>query len=206
MFKGVTEMVKKLFWINIIAFVAILILKLFGINIDIVMALYNYRGDDFHPYQLITHMIVHGGLLHIIFNMLALVSIAPSVESYYGKNKFLIFYILSGLGAAFLHMFFMNSNIPMVGASGSISGIVALFAILNPNAKLAVFPIPIGIKAKYLVSFFIGLEILLSIVGTNDHIAHLAHVGGALTGLALYFIDKNTRLFNKETWTMHLKK
>ncbi len=196
MFKGVTEMVKKLFWINVIVFVATSILKLFGINIDIAMALYNYREDSFHLYQLITHMFVHGGFFHIIFNMLAFVSLAPAVESYYGKNKFLIFYLLSGLGAAFLHMFFMNSDIPMVGASGAIFGIVALFAILNPNTKLIIFPIPIGIKAKYLVSFFIGLEIFLSIISVNDHVAHLAHVGGALTGLALYFLNKNTKLFN----------
>lgn len=196
MFKGVTEMVKKLFWINVIVFAATSILKLFGINIDIDFALYNYRGDDFHLYQLITHMFLHGGIFHIIFNMIALVSIVPAVESYYGKNKFLIFYLLSGLGAAFLHMFFMNSDIPMVGASGAISGMVAIFAILNPNTKLIIFPIPIGIKAKYLVSFFIGLEIFLSIIAVNDHVAHLAHVGGALTGLVLYFLNKNTKLFN----------
>lgn len=196
MFKGVTDTVKKLFWINVCAFILTGLLMLFGINIEVDFALYNYRLDNFHFYQLITHMFLHGGLLHILFNMIGLVTIAPLVESYYGKNKFLLFYLFSGLGAAFAQMFFVDSPIPMVGASGALFGMFMIYAILSPNSKLMIIPIPIGIKAKYLISFFLGLEFLLFILNPNDHVAHMAHIGGALTGAALYLLDRKTVLLN----------
>ena len=83
-----------------------------------------------------------------------------------------------------------NVTVPMVGASGALFGLLVLFSIIHPNEKLYLFFIPIGIKAKYMVSTLIAIEVLLGLFSTSDGIGHWAHVGGALTGITLYFINK----------------
>jgi membrane associated rhomboid family serine protease len=181
-----TPIIKRLFWVNITIFVLTL---LSGGLLYEYFAQWDFRGDHFYIWQLLTHQFLHGGFLHIFFNMLALVSIGPFCEEYLGERKFLPFYILCGIGAALLHMFIMTSDIPMVGASGAIFGLLVLFAFINPNDKLYLFFI-FGIKAKYLTSFLIILEITLAIYSKNDGIAHWAHIGGGLTGAILYFTNK----------------
>ena len=123
--------------------------------------------------------------------MLALLSFGPFVEKFLGEKKFVTFYLLCGIGSALLHMSLTNNvNIPMVGASGAIFGLATVFSIIHPNEKLYVFFIPIGIKAKYIISVLIIIEVLLGLFSTSDGIGHWAHVGGALTGILLYFINK----------------
>jgi membrane associated rhomboid family serine protease len=107
-----------------------------------------------------------------------------------GERKFPYFYLICGFGAALLHMSLINSNAPMVGASGALFGLLTLFSLINPNDKLYLFFIPIGIKAKYLVTGLIILEIFLGIYSKGDGVGHWAHVGGALTGLLLFFVNK----------------
>lgn len=182
-----TPIIKKLFWANIALFVLTL---LSGGLLYEYFAQWDFRGDHFHVWQLVTHQFLHGGFMHIIFNMLALVSIGPFCEEYLGERKFLPFYILSGIGAALLHMFIVTSNIPMVGASGAIFGLLVLFAFINPDDKLYLFLIPFGIKAKYLTSVLLIVEVLLGIFSTCDGVGHWAHVGGGLTGAILYFANK----------------
>lgn len=182
-----TPIIKKLFWANIALFVLTL---LSGGLLYEYFAQWDFRGDHFHLWQLVTHQFLHGGFVHIIFNMLALVSIGPFCEEYLGERKFLPFYILSGIGAALLHMFIVTSNIPMVGASGAIFGLLVLFAFINPDDKLYLFLIPFGIKAKYLTSVLLIVEVLLGIFSTGDGVGHWAHVGGGLTGAILYFANK----------------
>lgn len=183
----ITPIVKKILWFNILAFLATL---LTGDILYHFFAQWHYDTDKFHFIQLITHQFLHGGLLHIMFNMLALVSLGPSCEEYLGNKKFLPFYLLSGVGAAILHMLIINSNIPMVGASGAIFGILALFAIINSEEKLYLFFIPFGIKAKYFVSLLVLVEIILGIFSTDSRVGHFAHVGGAITGFILFFLNK----------------
>jgi membrane associated rhomboid family serine protease len=181
-----TPIIKRLFWANIALFV---ITSLSGDLLYNYFALWDFRGDHFNISQLVTHQFLHAGFIHIIFNMLALVSIGPFCEEYLGERKILPFYILSGIGAALLHMFIVSSNIPMVGASGAIFGLLVLFAFINPNDKLYLFFI-IGIKSKYLVYFLLLTEIILGIYSTDDKVGHWAHVGGGLTGAILYFVNK----------------
>ena len=190
MFEG-TPLIKKIFWINVLAFSLTLILACMNFSVFEYFAQWSYKGDNFYTWQLITHQFLHGGFLHIIFNMLALLSIGPFVERFLGEKKFVPFYLLCGVGSALLHMSISNNvNIPMVGASGALFGLLALFSIIHPNEKLYVFLIPIGIKAKYMVGALIIIEVLLGLFSTSDGIGHWAHIGGALTGFLLYFINK----------------
>ena len=118
-----TPTVKKFFYINVIAFLLSLIFTNFILGN---FALWNFRGDSFQVWQLITHQFLHGGLLHIAFNMLALLSLGGHVENFLGEKKFTYFYLLSGAFAGLFHMLLVDSIHPMVGASG------AIFAIFKP--------------------------------------------------------------------------
>jgi rhomboid-like protein len=193
-----SQTVKQLFWANVAIFVIGYILELVGVPFYQTFALFPQEGFQYH--QLITHQFLHGGLVHILFNMLALVSIGPQVEDHLGRKRFIIFYLLCGLGSAFLHMFMINSSIPMVGASGAIYGLLLMFAILNPNEKLYFFGI-IGMRAKYLVGVLFGVEVLLGFFSQSDGIGHFAHIGGGLTGILLYFVNKKFPEKRKRRWT-----
>lgn len=189
MFKS-SPIVKKLFYINIAIFLADFLLRINGYSLVGIFALFPPSSGHFSVYQLLTHQFLHAGLFHLLFNMLALVSIAPYVEEDLGSKKFLPFYLISGLGSALLHLSLINSNIPMVGASGAIYGVLMYFSLSNPNEKLYLFLIPLGIKAKYLIPGVLLIEILLAINSVSDGIGHWAHIGGAITGLVLYLLNK----------------
>jgi len=181
---AITPVIKKIFWVNIILFITTLLIPNF---IYTYFALWS--NDNYHIWQLITHQFIHSGFLHTLFNMIALVSIGPFCEEYLGSKKILSFYILCGIGGALLHMLIGGiEDIPMVGASGAVYGLLLLFAFINPNDKLFFMFIPYGIKSKYLISFVLILEVILGLFSTSDRVGHWAHVGGALTGILLYFL------------------
>lgn len=148
-----------------------------------------YPQEGFMPWQLITHQFLHSGFLHIAFNMFALISFGAYVEDFLGRKKFIISYLVCGLAGAFLHMFMIDSPIPMVGASGAIYGILMIFTFLHPNEKLYLFGI-IGAKAKYLMGFAFITEIFLGFFVQGDGIGHFAHIGGGLMGILIFFVDK----------------
>lgn len=191
-----SKTIKQLFYLNIAIFILGMILEAMSVPFYQTFALYPQNGFMLH--QLITHQFLHGGIFHLAFNMLALVSIGPRVEDYFGRKRFIAFYLLCGLGAAFLHMFMINSSIPMVGASGAIYGVLLVFAILNPEEKLYFFGI-IGLKAKYLVSILFAVEIGLGFFSQGDGIGHFAHIGGGLTGILLLYVNKYFP--EKRRWT-----
>jgi membrane associated rhomboid family serine protease len=189
MFQG-TQSVKFLFYTNLLIFAITLILAALNINILGPFVLWSYNSDLFFIHQLVTYQFLHGGLLHLIFNMLALVSILPIVEDYLDSKKFLMYYLICGIFAGLFNTFITGSNIPMVGASGSIWGMVVMFAILYPNTKLNFMFIPYGIKAKWLIGVMAIIELILGINQVNDGIGHLAHIGGGLMGLFLFTYEK----------------
>lgn len=193
-----SKTIKQLFYANIAIFAIGMLLQFVGFPFYQLFALYTQEG--FMPHQLITYQFLHGGILHLAFNMLALISVGALVEDYFGRARFILFYLLSGIGAAFLHMFMINSSIPMVGASGALYGVMVAFAILNPNETLYFFGL-IGIKAKYLVLTLFAIEVLLGFFSQSDGIGHFAHCGGAITGLLLYFIDKSLPKTKKKRWS-----
>jgi membrane associated rhomboid family serine protease len=192
MFKS-CPVVKNLLYINIALFVVQLILKYSGISLVGLLALFPTYSNYFGIHQLITHQFLHAGWIHLIFNMFALATIAPAVEEKVGSKKFLLFYLLCGVGSAILHLSLITSNNPMVGASGAVYGILLYFMFLRPDEKLYLFFIPIGIRAKYLIPVLLTIELYLATNSLNDGIGHWAHIGGAITGTTLYLLNRQKK-------------
>ena len=167
------------------------------------LAVYYPTSVDFHPYQILTHMFMHANMGHIFFNMFGLVTFGPMVESIFGARKFLIFYLLCGLGALALQFaanYFeissgnmsqiMAEQIPLVGASGCLFGVLVAFAFLYPEMKVSLMFIPIFVAAKYVVPLYAAVELFLGLGNMQQGVAHFAHLGGAITGALLYMFWK----------------
>jgi membrane associated rhomboid family serine protease len=191
---GLTPVVRKLLIVNVGVFVLQMFTKPLGDPITRLFALQpNFVITHFAIWQLFTYMFLHGGIFHIFFNMFALWMFGCEVERTIGSREFLRFYILCGIGAGLCHFFFnWNSVVPVIGASGAIYGVLVAFAVLFPNrivTLLLFFVLPVNIKAKYLVAIFVGISLLLGVqsqlFGISDHVAHLAHLGGAAVGFLL---------------------
>jgi len=145
--------------------------------------------------SLITSMFLHGGILHIGFNMLFLWIFGNNIEDAFGRFKFVVFYLLAGIAGSFLQISTDPSSvIPNIGASGAISGVLGAYLILYPNAKvLTVIPIIffieiVRIPAIILIGFWFILQLfsgLFTIGGTGGGTAYFAHIGGFIAGLAL---------------------
>jgi membrane associated rhomboid family serine protease len=139
--------------------------------------------QKFFLWQLVTYIFLHGGISHIIFNLLALWMFGGELESYWGSRKFLGYFLFCGIGAGICTVVFTPYQfIPVIGASGAIYGILLAFGWLFPNRLIYIyflFPIP----AKYMVIIFGLIELFSSGSGTGGGIAHLTHLGGLLFGL-----------------------
>lgn len=137
----------------------------------------------------VTYMFTHGGMSHIIFNMLGLFFFGPQLEHRMGSWEFLTFYmvsgVLSGLISLFLY-FFSGSNVFLVGASGAIFATLLAFAVYFPNAVVYLFFV-IPIKTKVMVLLFTGMELFQEMFGINGGIGHLTHLAGFAVAF-LYFI------------------
>ena len=153
-----------------------------------------------------TSMFMHGGFMHLIGNMLYMWIFADNIEDNLGPTKFLIFYILSGIGAAMTQVFMdTHSQIPMVGASGAIGGVLGAYLINHPKAKVLVL-IPFGffsqlikIKALYVLGFWF----ILQFISSGGGVAYAAHIGGFISGmiLILFFNKKVKKKFKKGPWS-----
>jgi membrane associated rhomboid family serine protease len=147
------------------------------------------------PWTFVTYMFVHGGLLHLLANMLMLYVFGTAVESSMGSRHFLLYYLFCGVGAAVFSLLlagFMPVG-PFVGASGAILGVAVAFAMFWPDAELIVFPIPVPIKARTLVIGLVALDVIGSRLWPGDGIAHIAHVGGALFGYLFFRVQSLSR-------------
>lgn len=159
------------------------------------LALHPINSPYFSPYQVITHMFTHGGFFHLLFNMFGLWTFGRELERFWGGKRFLNFYLLSGIGAAIVHLlinFLLDREGYAIGASGAVMGIFAAFAYLFPNTPLALLFFPVPIKAKYLMMLLIAYDVFGGIGGT-DNIAHFAHLGGAITGIIVVWIWNRDR-------------
>lgn len=191
---------KNLVAINILMFIATLINENFMVTN---FAMFYPASPFFKPWQILTHMFMHGGFWHIFFNMYSLLMFGSILERSLGPKKFLIFYFVTGLGAVALHtgvewmqarVFIANGAVdayqrllmtPTLGASGAIYGVLIGFAMLYPQARLILIFPPIPVKAKWLVIIFAAIELVFSINGIQDGVAHFAHLGGMLFGWLL---------------------
>jgi len=139
--------------------------------------------ENFYIWQLGTYMFLHGGFMHLLFNMIILFIFGSTLEMAWGSRRFLQYYLACGLGAALFIMVF-NYNSHVVGASGGIFGLLLAYAMLFPeNYILLWFVIPV--KAKYMVAGLAVLELYMGMQSSTG-IAHFAHLGGAATGLLFF--------------------
>jgi membrane associated rhomboid family serine protease len=221
--------VKNLILINVVMLIADFTAKsVFGVDLTTILGLYFPKSDQFMPLQIITHMFMHANFMHLFFNMFALYMFGGILENVWGPKRFLIYYMVCGLGAAFVHetviMFQYNKlinaispdnlqvvinngaavlnegkqyadvtmrdlqmllNVPTVGASGAIFGVLLAFGVLFPNTQLMLLFPPIPIKAKYFVIGYGAIELYLALTQPGSNIAHAAHLGGMLFGYIL---------------------
>ncbi len=183
-------------------------------------SLFYVESPFFKPYQFITHMFMHGDFIHLFFNMYTLVIFGIVLEQIWGSQKFFLYYMVTGLGAAALHtlvLYIQASSLegaamagdfaameslkaimstPTVGASGAVYGVLLAYGMLFPNNVLQLLIPPVAIKAKWMVLIFGGLELVLCITNTGGNIAHFAHLGGMIFGYILIrYWKKNNRMY-----------
>lgn len=209
----ITPVVRSL----LIANIAIYLLESFlRIDLATTFGYHNFSMHEmglFNPIQIFTYMFLHAGSGHIFSNMFGLFMFGPMLERFLGSQRFLILYIVSGVGACLLHgainlyelskyavdspEYTMIMSIPMVGASGAIFGMLGAFARLFPNTEMIIFPLPIPIKAKYLVSLYALFEIFSGVYNVMPGVAHFAHIGGLIFGILLinYWNKKKNRFY-----------
>ena len=257
--------VKNLILINVVMWVAKYALLNVGIDLTELLGLHYIGSPLFRPYQFITHLFMHGDFWHLFFNMFALYMFGKVLEMVWGPKRFLIYFLVTGLGAATLHLFvnylelshvaktvaafantpspellasfvksnlgsqaapwghdFINKwsdapgnaaytqqgveivqrifeekiNIPTVGASGAVFGILLAFGVLFPNTELMLLFPPVPIKAKYFVIGYGLSELYLGFSQANSDVAHFAHLGGMLFGyLLLRYWNVNSKNF-----------
>jgi len=162
-----------------------------------ILAMFYPTSVYFAPYQIITHMFMHGSISHLFFNMFAVFMFGPPLENLWGPKRFLFFYLFTGFGALLLHLFvkylelnYLGTdawaiNVPVLGASGAVFGLLVGFGMNFPNTQLMLLFPPIPMKAKYFVAGYAVIELFLGLGNFNTGIAHFAHLGGALFGLLL---------------------
>lgn len=205
-FKILPDVVKNLLIINGLFFLATYAAAGFGVDMVRLLGLYYIDSEYFRPYQFVSHMFMHGGIMHIFSNMFALWMFGSKLENHWGPKRFLFFYFFTGLGAAFIHStvtYFeiqnlQNAmidpgylqavkNIPTVGASGAVFGVLLAFGMLFPNTRLMLLFPPIPIKAKYFVFFYALFELYAGVTSIHggSNIAHFAHLGGMLFAFIL---------------------
>ena len=193
--QNIPVVTRNLLYVNLIMFVATLINPTFMKD---TFAMAFPLSTEFRWWQPLTHMFMHGGLWHILFNMYTLVMFGSVVERALGTKDYIIFYLITGLGAVALHtgvewleITYLGGSLaaamitPMVGASGAIYGVLVAFAMLYPSARMTLIFPPITLDAKWWVGIFVALELLLGITGSQVSIAHFAHLGGALFGFLM---------------------
>lgn len=200
---------KNLLLINIVVYLATSILQMRGFDLTNYGGLHFFLASDFQIYQLVTYMFLHANFWHIFSNMFGLWMFGVVIENVWGSKKFLFYYISTGVGAGvvqeivqFAKFYFtgmaayntvsvdgtiiaMDAYLNMwttIGASGAIYAILLAFGMSFPNERIFIFPIPIPVKAKWFVIFYVVLELFLAHSSAGDGVAHYAHLGGMFFG------------------------
>ena len=210
--RNLTTVTRYLLIANIIFYLLTAVMQRWGMDLNAIGGLHYIAADSFHWWQPITYMFLHANLGHILCNMFAVWMFGPIIEREWGERRFLVYYIVCGLGAAIIqecvwagmlanmathydamtvahYSYFLNT----IGASGAVFGILFAFGWLYPDVPLYFLFIPVPIRARTFVIVYAAIELFAgmgSVAGlTADHIAHFAHLGGMLFGwlLILYW-------------------
>ena len=201
---------KNLLIINVLCFLASWVFEMRGFKLTDWGGLHFFLAKDFHYYQFLTYLFLHGSFQHLFFNMFALWMFGCVIEQTWGARKFLFFYLSCGVGAGLLQEIaqFVSFYIevtsfdpeagPMtvllagrelaeqlngwttIGASGAVYGVLLAFGMLFPEQRMFIFPLPIPIKAKWFITFYVVLELFMAVGSAGDGVAHTAHLGGML--------------------------
>jgi len=213
---SIPPVTKNLIIINVLFWVASLVLPKIGVNLVQLLGLHFPGATDFKFYQIISYMFMHDirSFTHVFFNMFAVYMFGRVLENVWGPKRFLIFYMITGIGAGLIQelvwfielrdvlssqydMINLNGTqlIPKseylnffvtIGASGAVFGILLAFGMLFPNIPLYLMFIPIPIKAKYFVIGYGLIELFMGVSNfSGDSVAHFAHLGGMLFGFIL---------------------
>ena len=213
LFNSIPPVTRNIIIINIIAWLATLAFKRIHIDLVGMLGLHYFQASEFRIYQLVTYMFLHapGSWFHIFFNMFAVYMFGQVIENSWNSKRFLIFYLITGMGAGLVQecVWFFNlhdllnyqfitdgqTRLPVgeylnifvtIGASGAVFGILLAFGMMFPNVPLFFMFIPIPIKAKYFVVIYGIVELFLGVGNfKGDNIAHFAHLGGMLFGLIM---------------------
>ena len=266
-FQVLPMVIKNLLIINGLMFLATIVVQnTYHIDLTDYLGLRFFTSDFFRPHQLVSHMFMHGNFLHIFSNMFSLWMFGSVLENVWGPKRFLLFYMVCGIGGALTHQavsgyeiyqahqlanefsaspdaanfysimqdfskyfdqsFLDNANatlaglqnephnalyisqakeilsaipsaladVPVIGASGAVFGVLLAFGMLFPNTYLYLMFPPIPIKAKYFVILYGAFELYAGFTGTESGVAHFAHLGGMLFGFILIkFWNRNNR-------------
>jgi membrane associated rhomboid family serine protease len=181
----VTRTVKILIITNVAVFLVLAFSELAGSHV-----LISYFGliparvtYSLMLWQLVTYMFLHAEILHLFFNMLTLFMFGNDLERYWGTERFLRYYFITGIGAGVCSwLVAMDSTAATIGASGAIYGLLLAYGLLYPN-RIVFLNFLIPVKVKYLVLLMGAIAFFSSLAGRESGISHIAHLGGMLVGL-----------------------
>ena len=145
-------------------------------------------GAGFQPWQLLTYAFLHGGLFHIAFNMFALYMFGSAIERVFGARRYLAYYLVCVLSAAIAQLLtaaITGAVYPTVGASGGVFGLLLAYAIYFPHSRIMLIFPPIPMPARVFVIVYAALELFLGVTGTEEGVAHFAHLGGLVGGFIM---------------------
>ena len=225
MFRNIPIVTRNLLIVNVLAYLATVVLKMQGISLESLGGLHFFMAEHFHLYQFITYQFLHGSFAHLFFNMFALWMFGCVIENVWGAKKFLFYYIVCGVGAGLCqevvqyvtysseglaaYQYVTDGSVRMtvsayldnwctIGASGAVYAILLAFGMTFPEERIFIFPLPVPIKAKWFVIIYAALELVLAYTSSGDGVAHVAHLGGMLFGFLLirYWRRHPERNFN----------
>lgn len=209
---NIPSITKNLLIINVLAFFATWVFEKQGLDLTATFGLHFFMAKDFSFYQLVTYLFMHGSFMHLFFNMFAVWMFGTVMERVWGPKRFLIYYLVCGIGAGIIqegvqYINYANENLAAydfvmtssgritteaylnlwttVGASGSVYAILLAFGMTFPNERMFIIPFPFPIKAKWLIGGYIVIEVWSALNTPGDGIAHMAHLGGMLFGFLL---------------------
>lgn len=159
------------------------------------------------PWTLVTYMFAHGGVFHLLVNMLGLFFFGTPLEERWGSREFIKFYLICGLGGALASFVFYNT--PVIGASAAVYGVMLAFAMNWPDAPIYIYAI-FPVKAKWLVTIFVAISLFSALTASDSGVAHFAHLGGFAAAWLYLKLDYRTgaplkrlkRFFNRPKLTV----
>ena len=178
----------------IVANVAVFLLQSVAPGIVVPLALWPLAasssgvGASFGPWQLLTYAFLHGGLVHLAFNMFALYMFGGAIEQVFGPRRFLIYYFVCVVSAAVSQLIvaaMMGGVYPTVGASGGVFGLLLAYAIYFPHSRVMLLFPPIPMPARVFVVVYAIIELYLGVTGSQAGVAHFAHLGGMIGGFIM---------------------